>query len=297
MLLCSLTHSSSAALSKNVRKNVRRRVLHETRDGSQCLPCHLVRMELEDTGDEEDTPLTCIVQNNYGYKSMLDVTALPSSFLSDADNNIRNGSAHTCIPLAHIDWEQRTVTVPETVGLELHYHSMEHGRRLNAKGRSNKPVLAIRVLGKDGNERPTEGTDLISRTIFESTNSVVNQYRRVSHGALNLGPATGVGIENGVAEMTLDSSFEGGNIRLLSTQMIEQAESQFGSFDNFYHVVFCVPEGSTLSGRTSWTAFTFLFEDVSQRRWGIRVQLFSREEYDLTFLDSFQSTNNLAVPD
>jgi len=160
-------------------------------------------------------------------------------------------------------------------------------------------LLAVRVVSSFG-EEPEESLDDIEMAVFGTTTSssssgnsavlggngdhdrrnnngnflsrqnqnVVSQYSEVSHGQFELVPATGLGIRNGVAQIRLDTRVAGSKVEdELSLQVLDAAVQQLGGApleqiaDRF---IFCLPNASTLGGRDSWTAFTYLFEPVRE---------------------------------
>lgn len=137
-----------------------------------------------------------------------------------------------------------------------------------------KTVLAIRIKAPDGDAPET--MDEIAAAIFGTSvdpnlvpiASVIAQYAAVSHNQLHLVPATGPGIYNGVTEITLNHTVKGARIQAeLSSHILAVTAATLGRpLDAIAdRIVYCVPSGSLLQGRDSWTAYTYLFQHVRFR--------------------------------
>lgn len=152
-----------------------------------------------------------------------------------------------------------------------------------------KKLLAVRVISKF-DEIPVESVDDIETAIFGADDdssigtgdggggfgtgvvavkpkaTVVEQYHKVSHGKLQLMPAQGSNIYNGVAQVEIsqrvnDSSIDEGlgtNILARTEQLVGVPLEEVADF-----IVFCLPDGSTARGKLEWTAYTFIYHPYS----------------------------------
>lgn len=152
-----------------------------------------------------------------------------------------------------------------------------------------KKLLAVRVISKF-DEIPEESVEDIETAIFGADDdssvgtgdggggfgtgvvavkpkaTVVEQYHKVSHGKLQLMPAQGSNIYNGVAQVEIsqrvnDSSIDEGlgtNILARTEQLVGVPLEEVADF-----IVFCLPDGSTARGQLDWTAYTFIYHPVS----------------------------------
>jgi hypothetical protein len=220
--------------------------------------------------DDSSTPrYVCHFDSENGYRDTLSVS-LPDTFVKKHDASIKSGTAHYLIPSEYRSGKR--LEVPEGVQLQpsARRKLISHEELLTGTRR----VLAVRITTSFG-EQPEESVDEISRAIFgsisddseNSSTSVVRQYHDVSHGQLQLIPATGNGIVNGVAQVQLDVQVAGKEVQLdLTSEILAATQAALGDLDLVAdNYIFCIPNSSLLSGKATWTAFTYLFEPVSSR--------------------------------
>jgi len=251
---------------------------YDARDSSSdddCMPCHIVKVEAtfveEEPGIMEAEPsFSCIVEGG-----MMIEIVLPQNFLDAQITTIERGTALFCVPRKHIDFISKTAVVPEQnhglVQIE------EAGRMLEAEApemlSGEKRLLAVRVSSTFG-EEPEESRQDIAAAIFGTgmadsdllpTTNVAAQYDAISHGALALVPATGAGIVDGVVDITLDRQVSGSRVQSdLASEIIATTAVALGPLEDVAdRIIFCLPNYSELSGRDSWTAFTYLLEAYS----------------------------------
>ena len=214
---------------------------------------------------------------------------LPDTFVAQNSQLIASGKAHACIAdkyLVH-NANPTTIFIPNNAisSIELIDEMEAHGeqRRLSKEIRAGpKNLLVVRILSDSGNEEPPETVVDIRKAIFgplgtqeeaDEANrlpTVVSQYAAVSHGSLQYVPATGLGIKDGVVEVTIETSIFAGTSSIqgpLMKEILEATSNSLGNLDQIAdHIIFCLPTGSLLKGKTKWTAFTYLYEPVSSKR-------------------------------
>lgn len=208
--------------------------------------------------------------------------------------------------------EEDAVAVPSNYNNDNPHH---YNRQLHTNSRfmGVKRMLAVRIVTTFG-EEPVETLNDIQEAIFGSTTgnpstnrtanhsillpnaTIVSQYHAISHGALTWVAATGAGVENGVAQVVLDRQIAGAPVQAdLTMAILAATAATLGPMDQITdRIIFCLPDGSTLQGQATWTAFTYLFEPVRalfQEDSMLRVKTSPQER----FLDSrFAHTQHFA---
>jgi hypothetical protein len=205
-----------------------------------------------------------VYQSRTGYR-----VELPADFLELYKEEIESGTSSICISDGEVDRDSFKILISE--GAELTLVSNRR-RNLNSEELTigTRSVLAIQLTTSffENSIQRTEdpGLDLaqIEGSIFGTGpyapgHDVVSQYKACSYGKLNLEPATGSNIVNGVAEVTLSKAVAGGEILgSLQDDILEATEAVVGSIDQYSHVIFCVPDEILMDGNESWTAFTYV---------------------------------------
>lgn len=232
-------------------------------DDSSCLRCEIKQLEAH--GSEEEGLYYCITDNGRGHRETFGLW-LPDSFLT-AHESLFDSGASFCVPFEYVS--SKEIVIPEDHRVQV-IRDMQQTNYAPVKGTMR--VLAVRVRSITG-EEPEESLEEIEAGIFGTTTdvsllpiaSVTNQYRLASHGALDLQPASGPGIINGVTEITVNRQVVGSGVQAdLSSAVLDATRDVVGSLDEVAdRFIFCLPNGSLLEGRDSWTAFTFLYEPVS----------------------------------
>ena len=219
----------------------------------------------------DDSELRCYTsgQDESGQKTKLmytigggGVTKMQSdSLISNPDNIamvIKKGSGF-------INENDATITLSHNPDIEIHeQHSEsktdeEHSnhRRLAttttfpSSYEGTKTVLAIRVIGANSGEEPTQEANIISRRIFGGSNDDLNLksgYAACSGNSLNITKATGNNIVDGVLEVTLDISTTGQSGNFLENKIAIAAKDRIGTsteLENLYDfVMMCLPSGT-----------------------------------------------------
>lgn len=142
-------------------------------------------------------------------------------------------------------------------------------RQLNTKQQRN--VLILRISSEDKQLTKTAAT--LSNTAFGTSGTVTNfasQYSDCSNGDLTFVEATGRNIVDGVAEIKLDMSVVGRDAGTVMNAATVAATETLDSFpDKYDHVLYCLPPGTTKSGRYDWIAFGYFnyYRTVYNDRW------------------------------
>lgn len=244
-----------------------------------CILCHVTEVDAmfdqDDNGSSERVQYACHYDNPLGYRGTLSVE-LPHTALEEYNTIIQTGTAEFCIPNRYRQGE--SLVVPDNVRLEL----IQRRRLASHKDftTGTKRVLAVRITSSFG-EEPDETAEDIGRAVFgtdwdasaltQPSSSVVDQYRKVSHGQLHLMAAVGENIYNGVIEVQLNVTVAGQEVQQgLTAEILAATQRALGAdlSEVAEHFIFCIPSLSLLSGKDTWTAFTYLFEPVSPwMRW------------------------------
>jgi hypothetical protein len=241
---------------------------------------------LPDEEHSDEHAYSCVVRSGSGSRSGERIgyyeAQVSEPFRALFADAVRRGNARFSLPLRFLDRDAQTATMPDGADLaEVHLLEPiggERGLQTEAPqeevadgARGAKTVLAVRVLAPDGS--PPETADEIAAALFGiaddpdllPTASVAAQYAALSHGQLSLLPAVGPGISNGVAEIQIDMNVRGSKIQSeLSSHLLEKTAQALGaSVDEVAdRIVYCLPTGSLLQGRDTWTAYTYLFQHV-----------------------------------
>lgn len=227
-----------------------------------------------ETADSEQSPeyqgddlFLCRLENDVfrsraGYR-----IALPETFVEPHREVLSSASATICISSGEVDRENYRIVLGEDAKVSL----LQRHRKLQ----SIEPILGTRsILAVElktsytvGNTRYVEDPGMnqeeIEGAIFGTGpnapgHDLVSQYRACSFGALNLVPASGTNIQNGVAEVRLRKSIAGGEILgSLQDEILEATEQRVGSLDQFDHIIYCIPDDALMDGAEKWTAFTY----------------------------------------
>jgi hypothetical protein len=129
-------------------------------------------------------------------------------------------------------------------------------RRKLAPSRGISSVLLVRVTATDGSV--SLNADTISDRVFGSSGTVRSTFSDCSFGKLQLEPATGPSVVDGVVELSVDMNFQGQTIKSLENTLSTALTSKIGSVHHLDHVAFCVPAGTSLSGNQNLLAYAYV---------------------------------------
>ena len=193
---------------------------------------------------------------------------LPLSFTTAHKGELASARANVCISDGEIDRANYRVIIAEGAELTM----MQTRRRLYRNLQpivGTRSILAVQLSSSfmSGSGRKQENPGLSSSEIEGSMfgtgpdapgHDLVSQYNSCSFGALNLIPAVGPNIENGVVEVQLRKPIAGGEILgSLQDDILEATEELVGPLDQYDHIIYCIPDDALMDGTTAWTAFTY----------------------------------------
>ena len=245
-------------------------------------------MEEEEAGGDEESEsegsdLSCLTKRPHrSYREAIPLN-LPTAFIIEHEKYITSGRLGFTIP---VDFLQTgadgmpEIEVPSKYLDQLQVSIMDgdsasgHGRQLSKELRSGtKRLLAVRISALEGSEEPVETATEIRDAIFGSDNlpeslpTVVSQYAAVSRGALQFVASSGVGINDGVAEISISTSVVNGSRSIqgnLMQEILDATALALGDLETVAdRIVFCIPTGSLLNNSPKWTAFTYRYEPYS----------------------------------
>jgi Gametolysin peptidase M11 len=235
---------------------------------------------LYDRGDDENNDVAqstelradelflCRLQDDI-YKSRAGYRIeLPWNFAHPNHDELATAEAMVCISNGHVDRDSYKIIIEEGAKISL----LPKGRRAQsdmAPVVGKRTILAVQLTttylldGQTKEEHPGMTKSEIEGSIFGTGlnapgHDLVSQYRACSFGALDLRPAVGNGIQNGVVQVVMRKPVAGGEILgSLQDDILEAAEEQIGSLEQFDHIIFCIPDEALMDGADKWTAFTY----------------------------------------
>jgi hypothetical protein len=128
-------------------------------------------------------------------------------------------------------------------------------RRKLARSRGTSSVLLVRVTATDGSVSLNANT--MSDRVFGSSGTARSTFSDCSFGKLQLEPAKGPSVVDGVVELLVDMNIQGKTIGSLENTLSTALTNEIGSVSHFDHVAFCVPAGTVLSG-SNWLAYAYV---------------------------------------
>jgi len=219
-------------------------------------------------GEERDETTRCVTEDGMTYK-----LELPSEFIKN-----HSSGTYVRIPSGHVIQEKKDgdasivypnateiVTIPPT-----RRHLSLQDRRFGAK-----TLLVLRVDGADS--RLSLSQDALSKRIFgigtdAPAVNVRSQFDACSFGKFRIVPATGPGIIDGVASITIGNVVNKDPFNL-ENQIIAVAQKKLAIPDleaRFHHVMICLPPGTKYGGvREKWYAYGYLnwYRTVYNNEW------------------------------
>jgi len=193
---------------------------------------------------------------------------LPPKFVVENKDELNSARASLCISEGTVDRDTHRVTIGENADLSI----LKSRRKLQTLQPivGTRTILAVQLttsfISNTGNQRqehPGLSTSEIEGAMFGTGpdapgHDLVSQYNACSFGALDMRPAVGPGIQNGVATVELRKQVAGDEILgSLQDDILEATEEQIGSLDQFDHIIYCIPDDALMNGAEKWTAFTY----------------------------------------
>mmetsp|Transcript_0 Transcript_0/g.1 ORF Transcript_0/g.1 Transcript_0/m.1 type:complete len:762 (-) Transcript_0:84-2369(-) len=157
-----------------------------------------------------------------------------------------------------------------------------HFHRFGDRRSGNNSVLVLRISANDTQVRASQKE--ISAAVFGLGDGALDvnlhtQFDACSIGKLNMQPAMGPNIIDGVGEIDLEMPALGLDTMVLENEVTIRAEAKFGSLgDNYDFVMFCMPRGVTYRGR-GFLAYAYLnhYRSVFHDEWCINLSAIMHE--------------------
>ena len=132
--------------------------------------------------------------------------------------------------------------------------------RLSKPTEGATTVLVLRVIGLTS--EPTLSRGEMSNYWFGTHGDEINAKSLIedcSFGKLQVQPATGTGIVDGVGEVAINVETNGVSPYALENEISRKAQEAFGSVYRMVdHVAYCLPPGTIVRPHTQWTAYGYL---------------------------------------
>lgn len=239
--------------------------------------CRILAVDMEgdrsEAGNELDKEmLRCLTDNGMTY--LLD--NLPRDFV-EKNSHLSMGDTYIVIPSGHVVVQENgvaSIVYPNSTSIVAIPPTRRH-LSVQDRRKGIKSLLVLRVNGADS--RNSLSQQVLSQRIFgigtnAPTVNVRSQFHACSFGKIRIVPATGQGIVDGVASITI------GNVKKkdpfnLENQAVAVAEKKLGIADlssKFDHVMICLPPGTLYGGvRERWYAYGYLnwYRTVFNNEW------------------------------
>jgi hypothetical protein len=135
--------------------------------------------------------------------------------------------------------EEDVVVIP--VQSDVYIVSTPSERRLDVSHVGTKTVLALRVTSLDAS--PSLSASTISSRLFTGVGATISSvYRDCSWNSLNVLPASGAGIVDGVSEIFINQNTVGATAQSFENAVTAAARNQVSNFDDIDHIMYCVSQ-------------------------------------------------------
>jgi hypothetical protein len=131
--------------------------------------------------------------------------------------------------------------------------SNSHERRLSTRQAGTKTVLVVRIVDKFGN-KPAQNETRLYDDWFNDSNNLKERYNDCSNGKLQLIPAIGSGITNGVLTVEVQRSEYGGDLSSMTWQECGDIGERGASGINRNFVAYVCPDTVNFEGAAAWGA-------------------------------------------
>lgn len=229
--------------------------------------CNIIQVDVEyqqDTSShQDDSPFVCLADTlergrdqAYGIdlspsRLQKQIGSLPDSSISIAISKVSFDHSNTTILIAddaEIAIEASSQQGYDANGDPQHRYRRRRRRRRLAATKGVSKVLVVRVTNRG--KAPSITSKQLAGRVFGIGSAAVNvnlvsQMRACSFGKLRFVPATGSGIENGVAEISIGEAVSGDfSVRNLENLAISEANRRFGTVSLLAnHVILVMPSG------------------------------------------------------
>ena len=251
----------------------------QTRTVSQTQPCILQIVEITHADGSDFDKWQCELHDLDALSSgrrIVDVQGLEESDLA----NVRSGDSTMYAEGATISngilwvpsgqgkkFSRTTRKGPaEIQGLEDMEQAVEDlgqlRRGLSTAVVEQRSVLVVRVDASD--RRLSNSTSAIVRSVFGTAgvNSLKERYETCSYGEVNIVPATGEDVSNGVITVTVGVNAANADNSVVRDAALTILSGKFGDLaTRFDHVVLCIPPGTRSNG-DSWIGYGRSCESV-----------------------------------
>ena len=215
------------------------------------LVCHMMEAhvmydeskEFEQSSENREIIRSCLTSSSQepdGEAGMVYLLsdAFVESFSFDA---IQNGTQTIIIEGAQAQrssgMEDDVVVIP--VQSDVYVVSTPTERRLGVSHFGTKTVLVLRVTSFDSTSSQSAST--ISSRLFTGVGTTISSvFRDCSWNSLNVLPASGTGIVDGVAEIFINQNTVGATAQSFENAVTAAARNQVSNFDGIDHVMYCV---------------------------------------------------------
>jgi hypothetical protein len=219
---------------------------------------HEVRMDRAEEHENEAVSYRCKTFSDYeadGRPEM--VYELPRPVLNQLDTSqLQSGISVLTIRGCYIHRIPRRLDDPDKiicrkrVSVEV---ANETHRRLTLRRKGTSKVVVVRVTSRDSQVSYSAET-LATRIFDPDIVSFRSQYKACSNNQLEFVPATGEGITNGVGELFFDEDLVDQYMSYtVENDLLAAFVDNFGSTDNFDHILFCMP--NNMAG--DWIGYTY----------------------------------------
>mmetsp|Transcript_32111 Transcript_32111/g.78026 ORF Transcript_32111/g.78026 Transcript_32111/m.78026 type:complete len:350 (+) Transcript_32111:66-1115(+) len=217
--------------------------------GTQALPCLLLE-KVKETGHGVVRSWHCTLEGEdvkkAGYEGSQATVAIDGiGFVNDAyDGELSSGDTKILATNAVIDSTDAKLTI--TASSHITFSHVQTRRKLKSSTGTQK-VLVVRVTLSDG-KAPQSSASLMSDKVFGTSGDVVNAksvFEGCSHGKMQVVPATGSGVTNGVMELTSSAGSSGTDDQIYD-DVLSKLRAHFSVSDlatSFEFILIAIPDG------------------------------------------------------
>ena len=262
-------------------------------DDYNSLVCRVVAVEVQlprGKGTHSEPLFRCETtpeQEPDGQGEMTYALDLPPSFMAQ-NPYLHMGETYIEIPYGIASradlGKDSSITYPSdsSISTMVVYNRQLGGPIVPSSVTGNRTVLVLRVTALDS--QVTVSQQKISATTFglgvspEKLN-LRSQFYACSFGKLDMKPAEGPDIFDGVGEIFVEQNVSGTSTLALDNVLVTLTEAKFGKIkDNYHHVVFCMPPGLLLQGN-SFIAYALVnhWRSVFNNEWCTKFSAMAHE--------------------
>jgi hypothetical protein len=221
------------------------------------------------TANDSDSAFLCVTDQD---------NAADQSFVIDLPPLVLENMTHHEHPVlsisdAVLDNEAVQLSVIKDASIDIDDSPSQHRSLASATGTGQVLVLRITYRGIS----PSLSADQLASRVFGLGNnperhSLSSQIDACSFRQLQLRPAEGDDIVNGIAEISINKRVAGSNsVLALDNLVVANATRRFGRLSTqFAHVLFVFPSAGLLFGGRGWLAYAYFngWRSVYNDKWG-----------------------------